>query len=346
MLPYIPSKDELIKIILARYKTIEAKAPSTEAGFLKLRRLEIRRVKETSSYLIKLFRDIAFNMPFLNDLHPFYRELIDLLVDSSKYKHALAKISHVHIAIKSITRDTLFILRTAGSREEILKARKMFLGRLFNLFNDLEPELEYLRNVVKKLKKLPQIRTDLHTFVIAGMPNVGKSSFVRCVSSGKPEIAEYPFTTKEIHVGHIRLFGESTIQVIDTPGLLDRPLSERNKIELQAILALKHLANVIVFLIDPTLHAGYELERQLKLLREIYENFKEIPIVVAINKIDIAKSEEIETAIKCIEEISNFKIYKISTLKCEGTQEMIIDLVNTYIVPKILDEIRKSKSVK
>ena len=133
--------------------------------------------------VIELFKDIAFNMPFLNDLHPFYRELIDLLVDSNKYKHALAKIGHVHIAIKSITRDTLFILRTAGSREEILKARKMFLGRLFNLLDDLEPELEYLRDVVKKLKKLPRIRTDLHTFVVAGMPNVGKSSFVRCVSS-------------------------------------------------------------------------------------------------------------------------------------------------------------------
>jgi nucleolar GTP-binding protein len=82
---------------------------------------------------------------------------------------------------------------------------------------------------------------------------VGKSSLLRCLSSAKPEIAQYPFTTKEIHVGHIEKtekYITKRFQIIDTPGLLDRPLSKRNEIEKQAIAALTHLADLIVFVLD------------------------------------------------------------------------------------------------
>jgi len=343
-LPYIPSKDELIRIVVSRYKTVEAPSPTTDPGFIKLRRLEIMRVKKTSEYLIEIFRDIAMNMPFLDSLHPFYRDLVDLLLDARMYKHALAKIAHAPTAVRSIEKDALFIIRTAGSREEILKARRMYIGRIIDLLEDLAPELDYLREAVKQLKKLPNINPELYTIVVAGMPNVGKSSLVRAVSTAKPEVADYPFTTKQIHVGHIRLFGDSLVQIIDTPGLLDRPLSERNKIELQAILALRHLAKVIVFLVDPTLHAGYELERQLALLREVKENFKTIPIVVAINKVDLATPEEIERAEQEVRKIvPEAPIYKVSCTNEESARAMIMDVINRYIVPFYLEKIKEHK---
>lgn len=57
---------------------------------------------------------------------------------------------------------------------------------------------------------------------LVGAPNVGKSSLVRLFSSGKPEVQNYPFTTKGINMGHI-LVDEKRFVFTDTPGVLPRP---------------------------------------------------------------------------------------------------------------------------
>ncbi len=339
LLPYIPSKDELIRIVVSRYKSTEAPAPSVDPGFIKLRRLETRRVRETSRYLIELVRDIVMNMPFVDKLHPFYRELLDLLIGLDRYRHALGKLAHLPTAIRAVERDALFLIKIAGSREDIIKARRMYLGRIIDILEDVAPELEYLRDAVKRMKKLPAINPDLYTIVVAGMPNVGKSSLVRAVSSAKPEVAEYPFTTKEIHVGHIRLYGDAIVQVIDTPGILDRPLSEMNLVERQAVLALRHLAKVILFLLDPTMHSGYELERQLRLLEEIVQNFKDVPIIVVINKIDIASREEVERARRAVSDLVN-EVYETSAISEESARDMIMKVIDKYIVPMFIRAVR------
>ena len=58
------------------------------------------------------------------------------------------------------------------------------------------------------------------------------------------EVNHYPFTTKQIHIGH---FTQRRLQhqMVDTPGLLDRPMHERNSIELQAIAALEHIGSLV-----------------------------------------------------------------------------------------------------
>jgi nucleolar GTP-binding protein len=85
-------------------------------------------------------------------------------------------------------------------------------------------------------------------------------------------------------------------QLIDTPGLLDRPLEKRNKIERKAIAALRHLANAIIFVVDPTTRCGFELEKQANLFKEIAEEFKETKILIVLNKADIASKEEMHAA--------------------------------------------------
>jgi nucleolar GTP-binding protein len=110
------------------------------------------------------------------------------------------------------------------------------------------------------------------------------------VSTARPEIAAYPFTTKGLAVGHFEK-NKIRYQIIDTPGLLDRPLEERNEIELQAISALRHVGKVMLFIIDPSETCGYTLEKQMHLLEEIKKEFG-IPMIVAANKTDISKTAE------------------------------------------------------
>jgi nucleolar GTP-binding protein len=115
---------------------------------------------------------------------------------------------------------------------------------------------------------------------------VGKSSFIRLISSAEPEVAEYAFTTKQIVVGH-REIGRERIQIVDTPGILDRPAHERNYIEHQALSAITNIADVILFIIDASEMCGYPVDEQLNLLEELGRMIDGVPIEVVVNKSDL-----------------------------------------------------------
>ena len=333
-LPYIYSAEELRQLFLASLN-VEAPSPSKLPGIVRLKRLEIRRVKETSRRLNQLLWSIATKMPFLNDLHPFYRELLALFVDERAYRHAVARVAHASKAISSIARDAITRIKLANDYEEVRRARRMYIARITDLIGELDGELRLLAEVVRWLRRLPAIDPEKFTIVVAGAPNVGKSSFVRCVSTAKPEVADYPFTTKQITVGHIDLMGVK-VQIVDTPGLLDRPLSERNRIELQAVLALRHLARIIIFLVDPTPHSGFSLEMQIRLFREIRENFS-APIHVVVNKADLANEDEIRAA---VDALGVGEYWVVSSLECRGAREVVYELLDRHFVPRFIEELR------
>ena len=138
---------------------------------------------------------------------------------------------------------------------------------------------------------MPTIDFEATTIVIAGFPNVGKSTLLRQISGADPQVANYPFTTKGIQIGHTERHWKS-IQIIDTPGLLDRPVLEMNDIEMNAIVALEHLADAILFIFDGSETCGFHLESQYNLLKQIEKIFSEIPIIYLFNKMDIEQDEE------------------------------------------------------
>jgi len=140
------------------------------------------------------------------------------------------------------------------------------------------------------LRDLPDIRPDEPTIVVAGYPNVGKSSFVNEVTRADNEIARYPFTTRGIQIGHFER-DHIRYQIIDTPGLLDRPETERNDIESQAVSALAHLADAVVFVADASEACGYPLSAQLDLRDAVVERF-DAPVLTVCNKSDRSRDME------------------------------------------------------
>jgi len=99
-------------------------------------------------------------------------------------------------------------------------------------------------------------------------------------------VQPYPFTTQSLYAGHT-YYKNIKWQVIDTPGILDRPLEERNTIEMQAITALAHLEACIVFFIDISEMCSYSIEEQIKLFSSIKPLFKNKPLILILNKTDI-----------------------------------------------------------
>ena len=295
---YIPSADELIDIAFGRASRRAARVPKGPVE-TRVRAKERDRIRVAGSILAGKLREIVSRFPDLDRIHPFYRELADVLVGVDELRRALGALAKASRIIEGLRRAYLAQVRRATTISEAGRLRREAYGRMASVVKRISRYLEFLREAVPKLAKLPSIDPEVPTIVVAGYTNVGKSSLVKAVSSAKPEVASYPFTTKSIVLGH-RDTPRGRVQIIDTPGLLDRPLSERNKIELQAILALKHLADVIIFLLDPTMTCGFPLESQLRLLREVRGSFPDIPMIIAVNKADIATEEQIEAVRRAV----------------------------------------------
>lgn len=282
------------------------------------------KVKAEESMLLTAANILSDNLihtvkkfPSFDTMPPFYLELADVIVGIDELKMNLASVQWAGDKINEMARKYVGMMRKADDAKVV---RKQAFGRISSIVNSIDGNLRFLNDARNKLRKLPEI-LEAPTIVVAGYPNVGKSSFVALVSSARPEIAPYPFTTKGLAVGHFTR-NKLRYQVIDTPGLLDRPLEERNEIELQAISALKHVGKIILYIIDPSETCGYTLDEQMHLLEEIKREFG-IPLIVVANKIDI--SSLFEDA-----EIS------MSTLTGEG-----VDNVLDRLVEMLKDEIVK-----
>ena len=168
---------------------------------------------------------------------------------------------------------------------------------------------------------MPTIDFEATTIVIAGFPNVGKSTLLRQITEAEPQVANYPFTTKGIQIGHTEMHWKH-IQIIDTPGLLDRPILEMNDIEMNAIVALEHLADAILFIFDASETCGFHLDNQYNLLKQIEKIFSDVPIIYLFNKMDLVEDAEYLNQYIDDEENSIF----ISAIEGEG-----IDKINKKI---------------
>ncbi|MGC8577002.1 MAG: NOG1 family protein [Thermoproteota archaeon] len=291
-LPYVPLLQDIIDSSLSKSKKVTQIKIKKASKLNRKKIYSIRKLDVISSYIVSIFNSIYNSYSALLEADDFHKELADVLIDLKEMKAHLTKINKARKVIRYLLKLYTREIKTSKSERDVGLKFEQGLARIISVAKRTKKSIAYFRSSKIKLSKLPSIDASIPTAVIAGPPNVGKSSLVNAISSAKSEIAAYPFTTKGILVGHIS-YNEIKIQVIDTPGLLDRPLSQRNKVELQAILALKHLAKLIVFAFDPSYASYYTPEEQLRILSEIKSSFS-TPIICVINKIDIANPDKLE----------------------------------------------------
>ncbi|MFX0133779.1 MAG: GTPase, partial [Candidatus Hodarchaeota archaeon] len=248
---YIPYSQELLDISFHKTSKLDLKVNPKFSAKKKARLKEIKRINHVAQHINNKIIKIVKSFPTFEKLHPFYFELTNILVDIKNVKKLLGALSGNQNVIEQIEKKAIKKIRSFENPKEIAQERVRFYGRISSIIYKMEKKLEELRKIRSILIKLPSVSFDTPTIVVAGYPNVGKSSLVKIISSATPKIDYYPFTTKSINIGYTT-FKNKRFQVLDTPGLLDRELLKRNKIELQAIIALKYLAEKIAFIIDPS----------------------------------------------------------------------------------------------
>lgn len=251
----------------------------------KSRVMELYKLEIIKNNLIANLDKIIKNFPSIKDLDAFYFELMKCTLDIDYLRQSLGSLGWAIKKILDFHRLYRNKMMNSTDIKTINRHRREFYGRISSVLKQISKNLAYLEESRRLMKEYPVIKTSIKTIVITGFPNVGKTTLLYKLTGSKPDIQNYPFTTKGINVAYLKKDSEK-IQLLDTPGSLNR-FDKMNNIEKQAYLAIKYLASLIVYVFDLT--ESYPIEQQIALYHDLKKLNKEM--IVFLSKVDLTKDK-------------------------------------------------------
>lgn len=175
---------------------------------------------------------------------------------------------------------------------------------------------------------------------LLGMPNAGKSTFIRAVSAARPKVADYPFTTLHPNLGVVRVSDQKSFVIADIPGLIEGAaegagLGHQFLRHLTRTRLLLHLVDLAPLHqgVDPV-HEAHALVNELKKYDEaLYLK----PRWLVLNKLDLLENreEKVQAFLKAFGE--NTRWFAISAINGEGCKEL------TYAIMEHLDQASRAE---
>ena len=286
----IATSEELIDRALRRASKVEEKVRNAD---YRARLTAVRKIHSVADNLANPMISYVKAFPSFDTIHPFDREIINLTVGVDMLKKSLGAVDWARKEVLMISTKYVPKARARKSAENTMKIMSEAYTKMTNVVRQISKNLDFLISARSIFRNLPNVDTESPVAVFAGAPNVGKSSLIGSVSTGKPEVKSYPFTTKAVSLGHITK-KYTVLQVMDTPGLLDRSDLERNDMEKQGIAAFDYLEPIIVFLTDLTGTSGYSIEMQTNLRDELRLRYPKCEWIDVFSKKDLDFEDEID----------------------------------------------------
>ncbi|GMS96656.1 hypothetical protein PENTCL1PPCAC_18831, partial [Pristionchus entomophagus] len=320
----VPNAAELKEICLSKTQRKTPTVVHRQYSIGRIRAFYARKIKFLQQTLHDKLTQIINEFPKMEEVHPFYADLMNILYDKDHYKIALGQMNTARHLIDGIAREYCRLMKYGDALYRCKMLKRAALGRMVKLLRRQKSSFEYLEQVRQHLSRLPSIDPNNRTLILCGFPNVGKSSFINTVTRADVEVQPYAFTTKALYVGHLD-YKFLRWQVIDTPGILDQPLEERNTIEMQAVTALAHLKAAILYVMDISEQCDRSLAEQVALFESIRPLFANKPVLVALNKTDIVTRAELpaeKEAMLAALEKDGVPLLEMSTVNKTGVVEI------------------------
>lgn len=179
---------------------------------------------------------------------------------------------------------------------------------------------------------------------LLGMPNAGKSTFIRAVSAAKPKVADYPFTTLHPNLGVVRAGQDKSFVIADIPGLIEGAaegagLGHQFLRHLQRTRLLLHLVDISPNWegADPVKDARAIVEE----LRKYDESLYNKPRWLVLNKLDLIPVENRETLVQDFVRDYGWtgQVFVISAINGEGCQPLV------HAIQAYLEEAKKTEEL-
>jgi GTP-binding protein len=178
---------------------------------------------------------------------------------------------------------------------------------------------------------------------LLGLPNAGKSTLIRSVSSAKPKVADYPFTTLHPNLGVVSIEEHRSFVIADIPGLIEGAAEGAGL----GIQFLKHLSRtgLLLHMVDMAPFDGSDPVESVRTIENEMTKFSEQlsgkPRWLVLNKLDLVPEDERES--RCNDMIERLQwhdpVYKIVAISKQGTQQLAQDIM------RYLEEASESEAV-
>ena len=190
------------------------------------------------------------------------------------------------------------------------------------------------RNIKLELKVIADVG-------LLGMPNAGKSTFIRSVSHAKPKVADYPFTTLVPNLGVVSVQKHRSFVIADIPGLIEGAADGAGL----GIRFLKHLARcrILLHLVDVAPIDGSDPVESARAIIHELEEFSDALASrerwLVLNKLDLVPEEERDALCERIVSELGWEgpVYRISAISNDGTMQMCQNMM-TFIEERHLQE--------